>query len=116
LASIDEIGLVDADARAFHDMLPPQLSYPSFMKRFENRYIRSIWRCADAALRSADIVEFWGYSLPASDSAIGVLLQALRWRNEAGQVRIFVHNPSGEHLDRFRQFFDGRAFLDKQIL
>jgi hypothetical protein len=62
-------------------------------------------------------VEIWGYSLPPSDAAARVLLQSLRWSapNREGP-RILVHNPNGEHLDRFRQFFDGQVSLDKRRL
>ena len=72
--------IVDVDARPFHDSLPHALAYPSFMKRLENRFILDIWRRADEALRRADEVEIWGYSLPPSDSTARVLLQSLRPR------------------------------------
>jgi hypothetical protein len=103
--------IVDADARLFADTLPHALAYPSYLKRFENRFILEIWHRADQALRRADEVEIWGYSLPASDSAVGVLLQSLRARAREEKIRPEVYNPNPEHRDRFRQFFDGHVSL-----
>jgi hypothetical protein len=109
--------IVDADARPFNGSLPYLLAYPSFLKPLENLFILDIWRQADEALRNADEVEIWGYSLPPSDSAARVLMQSLRWRAPTPEPpHIIVHNPKGEHLDRFRQFFDGRVSLDKRGL
>ena len=108
--------IVDFDSRPFQDSLPHALAYPSFLKRFENRFILDIWRRADEALRRADAVEIWGYSLPPSDSAVGVLLQSLRSRTLVEAIRPVVNNPNGEHLDRFRQFFDRHVLLSKRGL
>lgn len=108
--------IVDSDARPFADTLPHALAYPSFLKRFQNRLILEIWHRADEALRRAHEVQIWGYSLPPSDSAVGVLLQPLRVRALAGKIRPEVYNPNGEHLDRFRQFFDAHVSLHKMGL
>jgi hypothetical protein len=108
--------VIDFDVRPFHDTLPHALAYPSFLKRFENRFILDIWRQADEALNKTDAVEIWGYSLPPSDSAMRVLLLSLRSRARTGSARVAVHNPTGEHLDRFRQYFNGYASLDKRRL
>lgn len=108
--------VIDFDARAFHDTLPHALAYPSFLKRFENRYILDIWRQADEALNKADGVEIWGYSLPPSDSAMRVLLLSLRSRALSGAARVAIHNPNGEHLARFRQYFGDSTSLDNQRL
>jgi hypothetical protein len=108
--------LIDFDARAFHDTLPHALAYPSFLKRFENRFILDIWRQADEALNKADAVEIWGYSLPPSDSAMRVLLLSLRSHAQARAAQVAVHNPNGEHLARFRQYFGDSVSLDERRL
>jgi hypothetical protein len=108
--------VIDFDARAFHDTLPHALAYPSFLKRFENRFILDIWRQADEALNKATAVEIWGYSLPPSDSAMRVLLLSLRSRAQARAAQVVVHNPNGEHLARFRQYFGDSVSLDERRL
>ena len=45
--------------RPSQDTLPPLIAYPSFLKRFENRYILEIWQRADDAVRKADELEIW---------------------------------------------------------
>lgn len=111
-----DLPIVDRDDRPFADTLPHALAYPSFLKRFENRFMLEIWRQADQSLRVADKVEIWGYSFPPSDSAVGVLLQSLRARARDGDIRPAVYNPNGKHLDRFRQFFDRQVSLHKTRL
>lgn len=105
----------DADAAHYQDGRP-LIVHPSYLKSAQNKFLREIWRHADFAIRSADAVEIWGYSLPESDIAVSLLLAPLRWRAAVGAVTIHVHNPSGRDLDRYRSFFDGHAILDKQGL
>lgn len=111
-----EASIVDCDARLFDDSLPHALAYPSFLKKLENRFLLDIWHQADEAFRKADAVEIWGYSLPPSDSAARVLLLSLSARAQAGEVRVVVSNPNGEHLDRFHQFFGESASRRKRKL
>jgi hypothetical protein len=111
---IDEV-ISDADAAAYPDGRP-LITHPSYLKAVQNSFLREIWRRADAAMRSTDGVDIWGYSLPESDTAVSLLLAPLRWRAERNEVAICVHNPSGEALDRYRSFFDGHVCLDKKAL
>ena len=93
------------------------IAHPSYLKIAQNKFLREIWRRADFVDRLADVVEIWGYSLPESDIAVSLLLAPLRWRAaKDGAVAIYIHNPSGSDLDRYRSFFDGHAILDKQPL
>jgi hypothetical protein len=111
---IDEV-ISDADAGA-HLEGRPLLTHPSYLKVVQNSFLREVWRRADVVIRSADRVDFWGYSLPESDIAVSLLLAPLRWRAAKNEVAICVHNPSGEALDRYRSFFDGHVSLDKKTL
>jgi hypothetical protein len=105
----------DADAAHYEDGRP-LIAHPSYLKTAQNKFLREIWRRADLAIRSADSVDIWGYSLPESDIAVSLLLAPLRWRAARNEIAVCVHNPSGEALDRYRSFFDGRVSLDKKVL
>lgn len=105
----------DTDAAHCQDGRP-LIVHPSYLKSAQNKFLREIWRQADLAIRSANAVEIWGYSLPESDIAVSLLLAPLRWRAAVGEVTIHVHNPTGSDLDRYRSFFDGHAILNKQPL
>lgn len=111
---IDEV-ISDTDAGAYSEGRP-FLTHPSYLKVVQNSFLREVWRRADVVIRSADRVDFWGYSLPESDIAVSLLLAPLRWRAAKNEVAICVHNPSGEALDRYRSFFDGHVGLDKKML
>lgn len=61
----------------------PVIAYPSFLKRLDVPEVLEIWRQADTALRNADEIEIWGYSLPKSDTAMRALLNSLRGKSVA---------------------------------
>jgi hypothetical protein len=95
----------------------PAIAYPSFMKTFNAPSLLEVWRQADYAIRAAEQIEIWGYSLPLSDSAVRVLLNPLRSRLVQGQVRVSVHEPwSGEVRDRWRHFLGPDATIDRAAL
>jgi hypothetical protein len=87
----------------------PVIAYPSFLKRLDVPEILEIWRQADTALRNANEIEIWGYSLPESDAAMRALLNPLRGK-AAGTVQIHVAGD-GRALDRWRTFLP-RATVD----
>ncbi len=111
---IDEV-IKDGDAGDYEDGRPLIL-HPAYLKTAQNKYLREIWRQADAKIRSADTVEFWGYSLPDSDIAVSLLLAPLRWRAATGEVKLVANNPDGEALDRYRSFFDRHVELTQHRL
>jgi hypothetical protein len=84
---------------SLRDPLAPRLgpehravwAYPSFLKRFRGKEMRQVWQLADEALRQAERVEVWGYSLPESDSAVRVLLNVLPGRFKRGELAVCVH-------------------------
>lgn len=101
----------------------PVIAYPTFLKKLDLAVVLDIWQQADAALRSATQVEIWGYSLPESDGAIRILLNALRVQPETTKKdtsRIAIHVPfcdvqSRKTRDRWRQFLP-EANVDKEKL
>jgi hypothetical protein len=104
------------DALRFGDG-SPAIAYPSFMKTFNAVPQLDIWWQADQALRAAEEVEVWGYSLPLSDSAVRVLLNPLRSRLDRKQVRVSVHEPfSIKVRDRWRHFLGPQASVDAKAL
>lgn len=102
------------DPAAEHDDV---LIVPTFLKLVPTGLaMQRIWHAADEALRRADEVEVWGYSLPESDAATRVLLSPLRFRLDAGEVRVRVHAAIGEVAERWRGLLGARAELDRRYL
>jgi NAD-dependent SIR2 family protein deacetylase len=92
---------------------------PSFVRRYRDRNILSIWRSAQEALRLATRWVVVGYSFPAEDVALrSLFLRAMLARKRAPKIEVV--NLGGDALVRYRQLFpdchftsDGlRAFLD----
>jgi NAD-dependent SIR2 family protein deacetylase len=92
---------------------------PSFVRRYRDRNLLSIWRSAWEALRLADEIVFAGYSLPPEDVGIrALLMRAMFARTKLPAVRVVSHGDDA--LPRYRQLFpdcrytgDGlRRFLD----
>ena len=54
----------------------------------------------------------YGYSQPDSDVGIRALLNVLRFRSQANEVDLRVHDPSKDAQDRWRQFLSDRACID----
>lgn len=93
---------------------------PSFVRRYRDRNLLSVWRSAAEALRLADDWVFVGYSLPTEDIGIrALLLRSLLSRG--AHPRAHVVSASDEALPRYRQLLpksvytaDGlRRFLDE---
>jgi NAD-dependent SIR2 family protein deacetylase len=92
---------------------------PSFVRRYQDRNLLSVWRSATEALRLADEWIFIGYSLPSEDVAIrALLLRSTFARGDKPVVRAV--SASNDSLLRYRQMFPGchytgdglRRFLD----
>ena len=92
---------------------------PSFVRRYRDRNLLSVWRSAAEALRLADNWVFIGFSLPAEDIGIrALLLRSLLSRDEHPNAHVV--SASDEALPRYRQLVpkcvytsDGlRRFLD----
>jgi hypothetical protein len=105
------VSLRDADAPAFFSSDPPLIAYPSFLKRLDHPVIDGIWRQATEALFHAAELDIWGYSLPAGDSAVRVLLQTATSRCRTGDMRVRVHDPSRSTLERWSMLFGHNAEL-----
>ena len=78
--------------------------------------MQKVWHLAGEALRQAELVEVWGYSLPASDMAVRALLNILRFRLANHEVRVRVHERVPEVRDRWREFLGETAEIDAQPL
>ncbi len=102
-----------------YEPLRAVLVAPSFVRRYRDRNLLSVWRSAAEALRLADEWVFIGYSLPPEDIGIrALLLRSLLSRSKDPRARI-VSADNGA-LPRYRQILpkcsytgDGlRQFLD----
>jgi hypothetical protein len=82
------------------------LAYPSFLKKLDVPAILDIWRKADVALRQADDIEIWGYSLPESDASARVLFNSLRDRPGRDAPRVHVAGDT-EARNRWLTFLPG---------
>jgi hypothetical protein len=71
--------------------------------------LRKIWSEASAAIKDRDVIVFLGYSMPDYDSFATEF-----FRQFAGSKQIEVHNPSAQHLERFRILFGSNARLFEQ--
>ncbi len=94
----------------------PVLLYPSYLKRLDNRDLQTVWQEAKGALDDADEIEIWGYSLPASDTAVRTLLNVLSFRLEQEEVEVAVHNPNAQARGRWTEFLGSAAQIDERRL
>lgn len=81
--------------------LNPVIIVPSYLKQLDDATLQSIWIQAATALNNADEVTFVGYSLPAADAAIRVLINPLRQRLTQGAVSVSVVDPNKATLTRW---------------
>ena len=98
---------------------PPEgsvLLYPSFLKQLSGAVMQQIWHTASEALRNASGIEIYGYSLPESDLAVRTLLNVLRFRSESEPVGLWVHDPSTDAQERWREFLGKRAVVDGRLI
>ncbi len=95
---------------------------PSFVRRYRDRNLLSVWRSAAEALRLADEYVFVGYSLPPEDIGIrALLLRSLLSRGPSSHPHTRVVSVGNDALPRYRQLMpqcaytgDGlRRFLDE---
>jgi hypothetical protein len=96
---VDSIGIPDSRV----------LLYPSFLKRIDVSELQRAWYRAAEALRQADQVDIWGYSLPESDTAVRTLLIVLRERSESGDLLVTIHDPKRETRERWQSFVGEKA-------
>lgn len=94
----------------------PVLLYPSYLKKLDNKELQTVWQAAKRALDEADEIEIWGYSLPASDTAVRTLLNVLAFRLEQEEAAVVVHNPNAEARARWAEFLGPRVQLDDSRL
>jgi NAD-dependent SIR2 family protein deacetylase len=77
---------------------------PSFVRRYRDRSLLSVWSSAWEALRLADEIVFVGYSLPAEDVGIrALMMRAMFARANAPIVRVVSHGADAQA--RYRQVF-----------
>jgi NAD-dependent SIR2 family protein deacetylase len=96
---------------------------PSFVRRYRDRNLLSVWRNAAEALRLADEWVFTGYSLPPEDIGIRALLLRARF-SRSRQPDVRVVSKGNDALIRYRQLFpkcrytgDGlKSFLEAQCV
>lgn len=81
---------------------PRAFVYPTYLKRLEYPQLQTIWALATDALHRATEFHAIGYSLPASDTPIRVLLNPLRARHEKGEVEILVDDPDPQARERWQ--------------
>ena len=92
---------------------------PSYVRRYRDRNLLSVWRSATEALRLAGEWVFIGYSLPAEDIAIRALLMRSVFSRDK-PPKVSVVSLEKESMPRYRRLFkkcnytsDGlRPFLD----
>jgi hypothetical protein len=94
----------------------PVLLYPSYLKQLRGPVMQQIWHRAGEALREAEQVEIYGYSLPESDSAVRTLLNVLRFRAESGDIRVLTHDPGAASRHRWKAFFGANALGAKALV
>jgi hypothetical protein len=80
------------------------MAYPTYLKKLADQEMQQVWHSAANALRKAHMVEVWGYSLPESDAAIRILLNAARFRTK---VQICVHERCEAARKRWCEFLRG---------
>ncbi len=104
--------LMDPEAPIGRPARDPILLYPSYLKQLTGGTMQQIWHDAAEALRQAERVDVYGYSLPESDLAVRTLFNVLRFRAEADALRVTVHDPGEPTQERWRTFLGAKATVD----
>ncbi len=104
--------LVDPAAPIGRPAEDPVLLYPSYLKQLSGRAMQQIWHDAAEALRRAERVDVYGYSLPESDLAVRTLFNVLRFRAEADALSVLVHDPGPASRERWQTFLGPKAVVD----
>ena len=104
--------LMDPEASIGRPAEDPVLLYPSYLKQLKGPIMQQIWHGAAEALRGAERVEIYGYSLPESDLAVRTLFNVLRFRAESGDLRVLVHDPGAASQERWKAFLGPKALVD----
>jgi hypothetical protein len=94
----------------------PLIVYPTFLKAIGGRQFGALWQQAATTLARADRIDIYGYSLPTSDGAGRVLLNALRPRLSARGPRVHIHDPSKEARVKWKYFLGKRAHYSAEPL
>lgn len=95
---------------------PPVMIYPTFLKTIASEELAHLWHLADRALRKADRVEIYGYSLPPSDGAARILLNSLRHRRWKKGMEPLVVDPSEEAGAAWRNLLGPKMRFEKRGL
>jgi hypothetical protein len=101
--------LMDPEAPVGRPARDPILLYPSYLKQLADGTMQQIWHDASEALRQAERVDVYGYSLPESDLAVRTLFNVLRFRAEANSLRVLVHDPGKPSQERWRTLLGEKA-------
>jgi len=104
--------LMDPEAPIGRPAEDPVLLYPSYLKQLTGETMQQIWQDAAEALRKAERVDVYGYSLPESDLAVRTLFNVLRFRAQANTLRVLVHDPGKPSQERWRTFLGAKAIVD----
>jgi hypothetical protein len=95
----------DRRASRFYDASrTPFFVVPSYLKPIAGATMQRVWHEAGRALATAHELRIVGASLPASDVAVRVLLNQVRFRLADGELAVAIHNPDPRSHDRWREF------------
>jgi hypothetical protein len=94
----------------------PVMIYPTFLKSIASYEIAKLWYLADRAIRKADRIEIYGYSLPDSDGAARILLNCIRHRTWKKGCEPLVVDPSEAAGETWRSFLGARMRFEKRGL
>jgi hypothetical protein len=94
----------------------PVMTYPTFIKTIASKQMGRLWYLADLALRRADRIEIYGYSLPHSDGAARVLLNRIRYRSRKAGIETVVVDPSEETGGVWKAFLGPRMRFEQRAL
>jgi hypothetical protein len=88
----------------------PIIITPTFLKKYDNYFVKQLWHQAEQCLQTAQQVVFIGYSLPDADIALRTVLARSFYRNRvlSGQLQRVtvvdynpcIQNPTREKYER----------------
>jgi hypothetical protein len=103
------------ELRKTHAGLVPEIIPPTYAKLTGSEWLRSIWKRAFSALRTARTILVIGYSMPSSDGFMRALFQAAFASRDPALPVPTVHlvDPSEKTRERYSHLF-GNLLADRQ--
>ena len=88
----------------------PVIVTPTFLKSYDNPFIKDIWRAIEAELRRAERITFIGYSLPDADIMLRTMFSRAWYQ---AKCPVTVVNSDSQSKSNYERLFGHVRFIGK---